>query len=835
MIGTTTNDNNQGTFQFCEMTLHNSYIADGSAADTNMLNYFRNKWKTLGVTLSTTTSTQQGELSAGAALSAVSIANDGTLFIAPKNNLNCFRWNSGVNPQFVNTFSQLKVPTAAQAWGQGAPQCFDLAVAPSNSNIVYAVVSSLGSTTVWKSANSGTSWTDTGHVVPFAAAPGAGPCVAIDPSDPTKVLIGCSNGHIHQSTDSGVNWTDRTITGGGSSYPCIVFESTTSIYVGWLAGATNVLHSSDSGANFSSPASSGPTTVRGLTVSSDGVVYACSNAGTTTNAWKLASATWSNFTSGAMTATAETWIFPAADPNNLGYVAFISTSGKLQYSLNYGVAFPNTALLLPSTTFSGSLDVAWLVNPFVGTAGNVRPPNFGCNNSYAANRIVFDPHTSGRLWLTCETGLFYLAPAEYDAGQSLDTRTILASGNAINFTLTTSDFTVHPDVPILVASTSSPTNFMTCTGLAFNTGTKLLTLITTGFGGSGSFSDWTITQPTIDWQQQNKNQQGLQVNDLCRVPVQSNLMNNMLFVCQTKSGATPNAQRVGPTFMVGGPTSDDGLCCDYAKNSTLFQFMVTTAALWKSIDFGADGFCASDGTTNIGAVPGIDSKPMMAVVNDTTLCVLSGTGKKFTSSAITNSTPTWADCTGLPVGSASNGRSHVVVNDGVTATTLYAMIPSNGVYKSTNSGAAWTQATASSASLPASYATGSQLCSVPGQTGHLWFAGGNSGALPLARSTDGGVTWSALSNTTEAWQVSVGATKSGASYPTIFITGKIQGDSDPGIFRSTDTGTTWTRVCRAPGGNLDYPNKIFADLDNYGTFFVTMGSTGYCFGELDYA
>jgi hypothetical protein len=296
-----------------------------------------------------------------------------------------------------------------------------------------------------------------------------------------------------------------------------------------------------------------------------------------------------------------------------------------------------------------------------------------------------------------------------------------------------------------------------------------------------------------------------------------------------------NAQRVGPTFFIGGPLNDDGLCCDYAKNTVSFAFMVTTAALWKSIDYGADGFCAADGVTNMGAVPGIDSKPMMAVVDDTTLCILSGTGKKFTNSAATNSTPTWADCTGLPVGSASNGRSHVLVNDGVTATTLYALIPSNGVYKSTNSGSAWTQQTASSAALPSSYAQGSQLSNAPGQAGHLWFAGGNTGALPLARSTDGGVNWSALSSVTEAWQVSVGAIKSGASYPTIFITGKIVGDSDPGVFRSTDTGATWTRVCRAPGGNLDAPNKLFADLDNYGTFFVSMGTTGYCFGELDYA
>jgi hypothetical protein len=229
---------------------------------------------------------------------------------------------------------------------------------------------------------------------------------------------------------------------------------------------------------------------------------------------------------------------------------------------------------------------------------------------------------------------------------------------------------------------------------------------------------------------------------------------------------------------------------------------------------------------------------MMAVVNDSSLCILSGTGKKYSTDAIT--VPTWNNCAFAPAigaASASNGRSHVLVSDGTNNGTsikiLYALIPNNGVYKSTDGGANWTQQTASSAALPTSYAQGSQLSGVPGQAGHLFFAGGNTGALPLAKSTDGGVNWTAVSNTTEAWQVSVGKLKSGGTYPSIFITGKVSGDSDPGVFRSDDNCSSWTRVCRAPAGNLDAPNKLFADLDNYGTFMVSMGTTGFAFGELD--
>ena len=157
-----------------------------------------------------------------------------------------------------------------------------------------------------------------------------------------------------------------------------------------------------------------------------------------------------------------TWIFSAADPNHTGNVAFVSTAGNLQFSQNYGSTF-YTSARTPSTSFLASRDVAWLVSPF-SSEGGPRPPNFGCTNSYAANRIDFDPSDSGRLYLTCATGL-------------------------------------------------SQRHRLMC-------GRLRLRLI----GRS-----------------RTRNQQGLQVNDLCRVPSGGDIshkMNNMLFVCQGKSGAT---------------------------------------------------------------------------------------------------------------------------------------------------------------------------------------------------------------------------------------------------------------------------------------------------------
>ena len=770
-IAINTYDPNGGTWQFCEMTLHNKAIADGSADDIAMINYLRNKWKTPGLPPKTKTTVRQAELSGGGYLGPLAIANDGTLLIA-QNGPNCWRWNNGVNAQFENVFAQTRLPAARQTWGQRPIQALDVAIAPNNSNRIYTVASSAtpGTGQVWRSDNSGQSWIDLGYPLSFGvhALPGAGPCMAVDPNNADHVLISATNGHIHESFDAGATFTDRAIA--GSDYACIAFAPssgktmvgghvvTAGIFIGWLAGASNVYRSTNGGASFSAM-TGGPATAHGICCSSDGVVYACDAGGTTTNAWKFQSASWAHFTSEQMTASDGGWVFPAADPNHAGWVAFCSRAGNLQFSRDYGTTwYPSAGL--PSTGFPASTDVAWLVSPF-SSMGGPRPPNFGCNNSYASGRIVFDPTNNGRLYMTCAVGLFYTTPATYVRQ----------------------------------------------------------------------------TTPAIDWTQQNKNQQGLMVNDIVRVPVMNRLMNNMLFAVQNKAGGTSNAQRVGPTFMIGGPLEDHGLACDYAKNVTSVQYLLT-ANLWRSINFGADGFCGPDGTRNLGPVPGIGTRPMMAVQTTTNLVILSETGKVYS----TNAGVSWNSCRFIRLSSfsASNGRSHVLVGDPVNASTYYVLLPAgNGFWRSQDSGANWAQMTAASPALPADYAQGSQLSAVPGHTRHLFFAAGNTGRMPLARTVDGGANWSVVTNVTEAWQVSAGATKPGNSYPSVFITGLIQGDSDPGVFRAdnftstTDGNPTWTRVCRAPAGNMVTSNKLFADLDTYGTFYISMGSTGYCWGELD--
>lgn len=77
---------------------------------------------------------------------------------------------------------------------------------------------------------------------------------------------------------------------------------------------------------------------------------------------------------------------------------------------------------------------------------------------------------------------------------------------------------------------------------------------------------------------------------------------------------------------------------------------------------------------------------------------------------------------------------------------------------------------------------------VPGRSGHLWISTGSQ----LFRSVDGGDTVTSLQSVSESYGVGIGRAAPGSKYPTIFVSGLVNGSR--GVFRSTDEGVSWTRV-----------------------------------------
>lgn len=146
---------------------------------------------------------------------------------------------------------------------------------------------------------------------------------------------------------------------------------------------------------------------------------------------------------------------------------------------------------------------------------------------------------------------------------------------------------------------------------------------------------------------------------------------------------------------------------------------------------------------------------------------------------------------------------HIVAADRVNVGTFYIYHYNEGVFRSTDGGATWTNR---DGPLLMENDTGfnntifnAKLLAVPGEAGHLFFTAGQEGSNPatnnpadsqLWRSTDGGDTWTAMPNVKEVYAMGFGKEANG--YPTLLIVGWVS--DSYGVWRSTDQGTNWERL-----------------------------------------
>ncbi len=144
----------------------------------------------------------------------------------------------------------------------------------------------------------------------------------------------------------------------------------------------------------------------------------------------------------------------------------------------------------------------------------------------------------------------------------------------------------------------------------------------------------------------------------------------------------------------------------------------------------------------------------------------------------TDTGATWKPCKGLPAGLA-------VAADRANPRKFYAFDSRNGAfYTSTDSGANFA---VSAQGLPKSGR--GRVRAVAGREGDLWLAAENGGLL---HSTDSGATFTHLPTVAQADAFGLGKAAPGQSYPALYLTGKV--GSVSGVFRSDDSGRSWTRI-----------------------------------------
>ncbi|MGB0974522.1 MAG: VPS10 domain-containing protein [Flavobacteriaceae bacterium] len=137
--------------------------------------------------------------------------------------------------------NDVKTPAAnAVSWTQissfsGSSNIRDIAIAPSNSDVVYI---SRYDNKLYRSDNAtaaSPTWTDLGGSLPISNEPKD---IEIDPTDPTHIFIAINN-DIFESTDSGTSWTNVSGTLPNISLNTIVIDHTSTVdamYVGMDVG-----------------------------------------------------------------------------------------------------------------------------------------------------------------------------------------------------------------------------------------------------------------------------------------------------------------------------------------------------------------------------------------------------------------------------------------------------------------------------------------------------------------------------------------------------------------------------------------------------------------------
>ncbi|GAA3801257.1 cellulose binding domain-containing protein [Streptomyces phyllanthi] len=268
-----------------------------------------------------------------------------------------------------------------------------------------------------------------------------------------------------------------------------------------------------------------------------------------------------------------------------------------------------------------------------------------------------------------------------------------------------------------------------------------------------------------------------------------------------------------PSMMYTSPNFTTTTSLDFAESNSNTVVRVgnldSGPHIAFSTDNGANWFAGTDPS-------GVSGGGTVAAASDGSRFVWSptGTGVQYT----TGFGNSWSASSGIPAGAT-------VESDRVDPRTFYGF-KSGKFYASTDGGATFTASSATG--LPSGDSV--RFKALPGAKGDIWLAGGaTDGAYGLWHSTDGGASFTKLSNVEQADTIGFGKAATGASYQTLYTSAKIGGVR--GIFRSTDKGATWTRV------NDDAHQwgwtgaAITGDPRVYGRVYVTTNGRGVIYGD----
>jgi photosystem II stability/assembly factor-like uncharacterized protein len=717
------------------------------------------------------------KVGSGGYVRGLNIAPDGTTVVRTDTNgaylLNGSAWVKLVTASSMPAAFIAQNPVNA---GQGV---YEIQIAPSNSSIMYMIFDGY----VFKSANKGTTWTQTAFPAvlttpPSSPAPYAnanadqgtnhaqyGPRMAIDPHNPNIVYFGTSDNNLYVTTNGGTSWSAVTGIPASSDYGFtgILFYGNGSVVNGvtqtiYVSNNVNGVYVSNDGGVTWTLTTSGPTTVQNAAIDTSGNYYAVSGSSTVLGMllMKYSSGSWTTTSAPANNNTMQA---VAINPFNQSEVVVVCAGGQIAVSYNAGSTwsgYGNSETLV-------STDIPWLA------AGNYNPS--GGFSYLDAGGLAFSPVTNGQLTLSAGTGVW--------------TTTLPSSG----FTSTTPYMWTDMSVGIeqLVANAI---------------------LVPPVTGSSPILASWDRPFFKIT---------NFNVYPSTYGPVTSS---NIV------AGWSLDYASSDPSFVVGlaeGSTEQSGYSTDGGSTWTYFPSAPPNLPGSSNVLYYGGTIAASTPQNIIWAPANHGARPYYTL----------------------NQGATWTAITLPGVSSYQNFdfayylKTRTVTADRVNANTFYLYYPSYGVFSTTNGGVTWTNVYSGNGgyieSNHSNAGFNSTIMSVPGYSGNLFYTGGwQTGSTsttpanePFYRSINGGATWTVVPNVLAVTTFGFGAAAAGQSYPAIYIVGYV--NNVFGIWQSVDNANSWTNIGTYPTGELDLISTISGDPNNYGAVYVGFSGGGFAY------
>ncbi|MEO5712828.1 MAG: hypothetical protein ABIT37_05010 [Luteolibacter sp.] len=291
---------------------------------------------------------------------------------------------------------------------------------------------------------------------------------------------------------------------------------------------------------------------------------------------------------------------------------------------------------------------------------------------------------------------------------------------------------------------------------------------------------------------------------------------------------------------------------DTTAYSTTIQATPTTT--WIEGDGGTDNLPANELTwtnrpTNLYATPGMlwmgGGRVAISATNSSNL-VWMGIKNGANATPMYFSTDrgvTWTAATGGPnsniTGVYTNGGSIGISGQPLAADrgngSFYAATfgsSAHVIYRSTNSGATWTQVSTvpngNSQNMRTPQLMAAPVSSAYPAGGDVWLCDDgtyNGSGGGLWRSTNSAASWSAIAGIGKVTEVSFGKAASGTGY-TVFIHGYKAGVK--GIYRSDDYGLNWVKLADPTINDII---SLAGDRQNYGKVFIGTGGRGAFQGQ----